>query len=135
MHFLGDFDCELDELSCWHHLYDRGWRDSALLQQFRDGCVPGPTWKAYSRIDLILLHLVLLPLFKEYQNEPDTVSDHTRISVVLEVPTSTPMRRNGRTCRDARCILETSGWQPQDFQELDWNPFRDKISHKDVHGA
>ena len=74
--FLGDFNCELQELSSWKMLQDRGWVDSALLQSSRDGRPPLPTWKSYSRIDYILLPRSLVPYFHLYKNEPDTVSDY-----------------------------------------------------------
>ena len=41
--FLGDFNCDLQELSSWKMLQDKGWVDSALLQSSRDGKPPLPT--------------------------------------------------------------------------------------------
>ena len=133
--FLGDFNCELHEVSVWHYLRDRGWRDSAILQQDRDGSAPTPTWKSYSRIDFILLPPTLVPFFKAYTNDPDTISDHSRISVSLSTPDIAPQRRNWRPCRDSRSILETSGWQPPFYEDIEWTSFVSCVSTKNVQGA
>ena len=133
--FVGDLNCELNELSVWHYLYERGWKDSATLQQQRDGFIPRPTWKSYSRIDFILLPPILVAYFKEYINDPDTVSDHSRISITLAIPDDTPQRRNWKTCRDSRSILETPGWKPTFYEDVDWSSFTRKVQEKDVQGA
>ena len=128
---LGEFNCELHELSVWHYLRDRGWRDSAILQQDRDGSVPAPTWKSYSRNDFILLPPSLVPFFKEYTNDPDTISDHSRVSAVPTTPDMAPQR----PCRDSRSILETSGWQPSFYEDIDWTSFVSCVTAKNVQGA
>ena len=133
--FVGDFNCDLSELSAWKLLQDKGWVDSALLQQARDGKEPQPTWKSYSRIDFVLLPPALVPFFQAYQNFPDTVSDHSEVQVNLEVPETRIHRHVWKPCRDMRSFVESEGWQETDFAEIDWRRFHEQVCNKEVDAA
>ena len=133
--FLGDFNCDLEELSAWKLLHDRGWQDAAVLQQSKDGKEPLPTWKSYSRIDYILLPPSLIPHFRRYSNVPDTVSDHSQISVVLGLPGTPLPRQVWKPCRDMRSFVEPQGWHDTDWAHLDWTGFHLKVCQRDVEGA
>ena len=133
--FVGDFNCDLSELSAWKLLQDKGWVESALLQQARDGKEPQPTWKSYSRIDFVLLPPTLVPFFQAYQNFPDTVSDHSEVQVNLEVPETRIHRHVWKPCRDMRSFVESEGWQVTDFAEIDWRRFHEQVCNKEVDAA
>ena len=132
---VGDFNCDLQELSAWKLLQDKGWVDSAILQHTRDGKEPQPTWKAYSRIDYILLPPSMVPLFSKYVNIPDTFSDHSEVQVVLNVPSEPILRNNWKPCRDMRSFLEQPGWDEVDFQDIDWGPFHELVCQRNVESA
>ena len=109
--------------------------DAARLQQARDGNEPLPTWKAYSRIDFILLPPTLVPLFQTYLNFPDTVSDHSEIQVNLAIPQSCIHRQNWKPSRDMRSFVESEGWQETDFAHIDWQTFHRHVCERDVNAS
>ena len=84
-----------------HNCLDMGWKDAAVLQNAIDGKPIEPTWKATTRLDYILIPLQLLPLFIEYDNLSDTISDHARITVSFDTPSPDQPRCSGQ-------ILETN---------------------------
>ena len=133
--FVGDLNCDLQDLSAWKILQDCGWMDSAILQKSKDGIDPLPTWSSYSRIDFILLPPALVPFFRFYTNSPDTVSDHSEISVTLAVAQEQVHRHMWKPCRDMRSFLESDGWHSEDFQGIDWSQFHQEVSAGNVEGA
>ena len=133
--FVGDLNCDLQDLSVWKILQDRGWMDSAILQKSKDGIDPLPTWSSYSRIDFILLPPALVPFFRMYSNSPDTVSDHSEIAVTLAVAQEQVHRHVWKPCRDMRSFLEADGWHSEDFQGIDWSRFHQEVSAGNVEGA
>ena len=89
----------------------------------------------YSRIDYILLPPSLIPHFRGYSNVPDTVSDHSQISVTLGLPGIPLPRQVWRPCRDMRSFVEPQGWHDTDWAHLDWTGFHLKVCQRDVEGA
>ena len=132
---MGDCNGDIEDLPFWQTLKTWGWKEVAVLQHNTDGKPIEPTWKATTRLDYILIPPQMLPFFHQYINNPDTISDHSRVTAVFDTPGPELMIRSWKKIRDSAQLTSVEPWAPEEYADIDWSPFSLLIEQKDVSGA
>ena len=76
---VGDFNCNLTDLSSWQAAVARGFVDVAARQATLAGCEPEPTYKGTSRLDYITCNPLAARAFQVLSVDPRGYSDHASL--------------------------------------------------------